>query len=161
MATDITLLYGIGYGRGDCSDWAEYDVTLDGDAEAAYLEEMQKPVEDRHFRYHEAMRQMIQQAEREIKAEIKETMTFDNYIQSFPDPDDRVRREDIDEIAEVYDALYDYLHIYELSEEEQDEWTPDDVDDDDLPTYNELGIDPPNAFDEGYTLYIRFADEIE
>lgn len=91
MATDVTLEYCVEFGRGDYSDWIEYDITLEGEAEKAYLEEMAKEDEyERCFSDHEALTEALGKAYAEIAEQARQELidAEDEYAEEEEDPFD-------------------------------------------------------------------------
>ena len=169
MATTVTLEYGVTFGKGDSSDWIEYEITLTGEAEAAYLEEMKKEDEyDRCFSDHPSLVAALEEAYDEIKdvatADLCEA--GDEYAQSFHSPDDTMYASDIEDLIYEKDPqVMAFFGLTEMSEEELDDWIAEleDKDDDELPTYGDVfpDMEESSPFDEGYSLSVHYYDDPE
>lgn len=169
MATEVTLEYAVSFGKGDGSDWIEYEITLTGEAEAAYLEEMKKEDEDdRCFSDHPALVAALAEAYDDIKFIAKNDLceAGDEYAEGFHNPDDTMYASDIEDL--VYDRdpqVMAYFGLTEMSEEELDDWIAElyEKDEEELPTYGEVYPDmvESSPFDEGYSLYVHYYDDPE
>ncbi len=102
MATRVKLEYGVTFGKGDSSDWIPYDITLTGEAEAAYLEEMAKPREERCFSNHPELVAAMEEAVEDIRdaAQADLCEAGDEYAESFHDSGDRMEAFEIEDLVD-------------------------------------------------------------
>lgn len=154
----IKVQYYVVFGRGDCSDTQEIEISLNEDEIKAYKKayEEEIPLEDI-----EELKNVLNRAYLEA-CEIE----TDNLIYSGdPDAAEYVGRIDVtkeDLEARVHNKekkALEFLELNDLSDEELEKWNADGLDE--MPCLYEVdsNYDDINLFDELYTLKVYFTEE--
>ncbi len=166
MATRVKLEYGVIFGKGDSSDWIGYEITLTGEAEAAYLEEMAKPEEERCFSKHPELVAALEDAVADVRdtAQADLCEAGDEYAESFHDPGDRMEAFEIEDLVDEGDAdVIAFFGLAGLDEDALDAWKEklSDMDSGELPFWGDVypDMEDSSPFDEGYDLSVRYADD--
>lgn len=158
--TTIELEYAAVFGKGDGSDWYPWEVTLEGEEEAAYLHakkyfldlnecgELQGVID---AAYKEIKEEETQNA---IDNEDEYAMQCTGQIEMDPDK--------INELVEARDPhTLEFFSLTELSDDELEEWDALDLDELPLQCDFEEGFEPYSPFDEGWELIVQFANKYE
>ena len=160
MATYVDVRYFADFGTCDASDWLDWIIVLEGEAEKAYLEAMKLrlPFDD-----YPILREALEEAYSEIEEE--ET---DNHI-SLGDEfalectgQNRVDPDEINElVAERDPYTLEFFDLEDMTDEELDAWDANNLDD--LPEVCEFKEDfvPSSPFDNGWDLCVEYAENPE
>lgn len=156
----VELRYGVTFGKGDSSDWIDYEIDLTDEEATAYDKAI---AEGRSLDNVPELQDALQLAYEEI-----EEMEIENGI----DMEDEYVMEcqglapmDQDELNDlVADRDLHALAFFGLTgatDDELDEWDAYDLDE--VPTIKEFQEDfePYSPYDEGWTLNVQFADPSE
>ena len=157
MPTCVELQYSVTFGKGDSSDWIEWEVDLIGKEEEAYLRAKMLRLSLNDV---PELRGVLAAAYEEIeKGEIENLIEGeDEYVMECTgrlpvDPDE------INELVADRDRhTLEFFGLTDLADEELDEWDANDLDE--LPEVCDFREDfePISPFDEGYSLNVEFAE---
>ena len=159
--TDVELTYYATFGPGDGSERIEWWVELDGEEEEAYLKAKTLRLPFDHF---PVLNDVLKRAESEIAEEEMQNLleNGDSYAEECTGQY-KVDPETINElVAERDEYTLEYFGLTDLSDEELDEWSADDLDE--LPDVCDFeeGFEPINPFLEGgYGLTVFFSEDPE
>ena len=153
----VELQYGITFGKGDSSDWMEWEIDLTDEEAAIYdhAVENEIPLEDVA-----ELRPVLERAYEEIEAiEIENGIdTEDEYTLECQgllsmDPDDLNHL-----VIERDTRALKFFNLEEADDDELDEWDAYDLEE--LPTIQEFNpaFEPYSPFEAGWTLHVEFAD---
>lgn len=158
MSQFIEMRYGVSFGKLDSSDWIEWSVLLDGDQLKAY-----QRAKMLHMSLNDVpeLSGVLSEAYKEIEDEVIDDLILDEdeYVIECtgrgPVDPDHIN----DLVWEKDPHTLEYFGLTELSEEELEEWDADDLDE--LPDICDFEEDfeAYSPFDEGYTLYVEFAEQ--
>lgn len=160
MAITVELQYGVVFGKCDASDWIEWEIDLDGEAEEAYLKAKKLRIAIDEFPELEAV---LSAAYEEIEEqEIDNLSEFDDeYVQEctgrYPVDPDEIN----DLVADRDPHTLAFFELTDLSDEELDEWDANDLDE--LPDVCDFqeNFEPSSPFDGGYLLNVEFVEHPE
>lgn len=151
----VELQYGAVFGKGDGSDWFEWEIELDGEEEAAYLRAKRLRL---NLNECSELEGVLAAAYKEIKEEETRNMidAGDEYAiectgQVEMDPDELN-----DLVADRDPHTLEFFGLAGMSEEELEEWSAYDLDELPLRCDFEEGFEPYSPFDEGYSLIVQF-----
>lgn len=156
----VDLQYGVCFGKGDSSDWIDWEVSLNDEEEKAYIiaKKLRLPFEDFSI-----LKKVLEEAKEEIAdSEIENLMDYDDeYVKECQgrvpvDPDE------INTLVAQRDAnAMEVFDLYDLSDEELDTWDANELDE--LPDICDFDPDfePTNPFEEGYQLFVEFTEHPE
>lgn len=160
MSTTIGLQYGVTFGKGDSSDWIDWETELDGEEEIVYLRAkmLHIPLEDVP-----ELESVLDAAYEEIK---------DEAIDSFIDYDDEyvlecTGRESVDPdyvnelVGERDPHALEYFGLTEMSDEKLEEWDANDLDELPMVCDFQEGFEPTDPFNGGWSLNVEFAEHPE
>lgn len=153
--TTVELEYAASFGKGDGSDWFEWEIELDGEEEAAYLRAKKLRLDPNECA---DLQSVLDAAYEEIKEQETENLI---------DCGDEYAMECTGQVEMDYDKInelvadrdphaLEFFELTELSEEELDEWDALDLDELPMRCEFEEGFEPYSPFDEGYSLYVHF-----
>ena len=158
--TTVELRYGAVFGKGDCSDWFEWEIELDGEEEAAYLRAKRLRL---NLNECPELEGVLASAYEEIKEEETRNMidAGDEYAiectgQAEMDPDELN-----DLVADRDPHALEFFGLTEADEDELEEWDAHDLDELPLRCDFEEGFEPYSPFDEGWELIVQFAEADE
>lgn len=156
----VELRYGVTFGKGDSSDWIDYEIDLTDEEAAAYDKAI---AEGRSLDNVPELQDALQRAYEEI-----EEMEIENGI----DMEDEYVMEcqglapmDEDELNELVAArdphALAFFGLTEATDEELEGWDAYDLDE--VPTIKDFKEDfePYSPYDEGWSLNVHFADPSE
>lgn len=156
----VDVQYGVWFGKGDSSDWIDWEIDLSEEEEEAYLEA-------KRLRYPFSDFPILDEALEFAKEEIAESE-----IDSLMDYDDEYVLEcqgrvsvDPDEINQLVAQrdphTIEFFGLEDLSDTELDEWDANDVED--LPDVCDFdpNFEPRNPFEEGYQLFVEYVEHPE
>ena len=156
----VELRYGVTFGKGDSSDWIDYEIDLTDEEAAAYDKAI---AEGRSLDNVPELQDALQRAYEEI-----EEMEIENGI----DMEDEYVMEcqglapmDEDELNDLVEArdphALAFFDLTEASDEELEEWDAYDLEE--IPTIAEFQEDfePYSPYDAGWTLHVEFVDPNE
>ena len=156
----VELRYGVTFGKGDSSDWIDYEIDLTDEEAAAYDKAI---VEGRSLDNVPELQDALQRAYEEI-----EEMEIENGI----DMEDEYVMEcqgvapmDQDELNDLVAArdphALAFFGLTEATDEELEEWDAYDLEE--VPTIAEFQVDfePCSPYDAGWTLHVEFVDPNE
>lgn len=157
----IELRYGACFGKGDGSDWFEYEYNLTEEQAVAYhlAVKMRKPLDSV-----DELAEVLSTAHKEIEEEEIENLcdAEDEYVLECQGriPVDADRLNELVHNADPY--TLEFLALQDLSPEELEAWDAD-CDLDDLPLICDFDQDfePCSPFDSGYSLFVEFVDPNE
>lgn len=157
----IELRYGASFGKGDSSDWFEYEYVLSEEQAAAYnlAVKMRKPLDSV-----DELAEILDAAYKKIEEQEIENLcdTGDEYVLECQG---RVPM-DADELNELVHGgdpyALEYFGLHDLSAEELEEWDAD-FDLDELPLVCDFDKDfePESPYDGGYSLFVELVDPNE
>ena len=156
----VELRYGVTFGKGDSSDWIDYEIDLTDEEAAAYDKAI---AEGRSLDNVPELQDALQRAYEEI-----EEMEIENGI----DMEDEYVMEcqglapmDEDELNDLVEArdphALTFFNLTEATDEELEEWDAYDLEE--IPTIAEFQADfePYSPYDAGWTLHVEFVDPNE
>ena len=156
----VELRYGVTFGKGDSSDWIDYEIDLTDEEAAAYDKAI---AEGRSLDNVPELQDALQRAYEEI-----EEMEIENGI----DMEDEYVMEcqgvapmDQDELNDLVAArdphALAFFGLTEATDEELEEWDAYDLEE--VPTIAEFQVDfePCSPYDAGWTLHVEFVDPNE
>ena len=160
--TIVELYYYVNFGCGDSSEYFEWDITLEGKAEEAYLKakKLDLPFED-----FEELKAVLDMAYKEI-----EEQEIENYIDL---EDEYVMEctgrhpadpETINELVAKRDPYtLEFFDLDELDEEELEAWDANKLDEFELPDVCDFeeNFEAVSPFDDGWTLKVFFAESMD
>lgn len=157
----IKLRYGVCFGKGEGSDWLEYEHNLTEEQVAAYhlAVKMRKPLDSV-----DELAGILEIAYKEIEEEEIENLCAaeDEYVLGCQGriPMDTDRLNELVHNADPY--TLEFLELQDLSPEELEDWDAD-CDLDELPLICDFDQDfkPCSPFDGGYSLFVEFVDPNE
>ena len=158
--TNVEMKYGAVFGKCDASDWFEFEITLEGEEEAAYLRAKKLRL---NLNECPELEGVLSAAYDEIKEEETQNMIDceDEYAmecagQVEMDPDD------LNELVANRDPhTLEFFGLTEADEDELEEWDANDLDELPMRCDFEEGFEPYSPFDEGWTLNVIFAEADE
>jgi len=157
----IELRYGACFGKGDGSDWFEYEYDLDEEQAAAYhlAVKMRKPLDSV-----DELAEVLRAAYKEIEEEEIDNLcdAEDEYVLECQGriPVDAARLNELVYNADPY--TLESLDLQDLSPEELEDWDADcDLDELPLICDFEQDFEPRSPFDGGYSLFVEFVDPNE
>lgn len=157
----IELRYAAVFGKGDGSDWFEYEYDLTEKQIAAYhlAVKMRKPLDSV-----DELAEVLSAAHKEIEEEEIENLcdAEDEYALECQGriPVDANRLNELVHNADPY--TLEFLELQDLSQEELEDWDAN-CDLDELPLICDFDQDfePCSPFDGGYSLFVEFVDPNE
>ena len=157
---DVELRYGITFGKGDSSDWIDYEIALTDDEAAAYEQAI---AEERCLDDVPELQDALQRAYEEIEEiEIDNGIAMEEeYVMEcqglIPMDED-----DLNELVADRDPhALDFFGLTEATDEELDEWDAYDLDEVPLIRDFQEDFEPSSPFDAGWTLNVEFVDPSE
>ena len=156
----VELRYGVTFGKGDSSDWIDWEVELTDEEEAIYDNAIENEIPLNEI---EELEGALQRAYEEIEdEEISMSIDFeDEYVMECQgllevDPD-----EINDLIADRDPHALAFFGLDDADDDELDEWDANDLDE--LPLIKDFveGFEPRSPYDEGWTLNVEFVDPNE
>lgn len=156
----VELRYGVTFGKGDSSDWIDWEVELTDEEEAIYDNAIENEIPLNEI---EELEGALQRAYEEIEdEEISMSIDFeDEYVMECQgllevDPD-----EINDLIADRDPHALAFFGLEDADDDELDEWDANDLDE--LPLIKDFveGFEPRSPYDEGWTLNVEFVDPNE
>lgn len=160
MAITVELQYGVTFGKGDSSDWIDWEIDLDGEAEKAY--ERAKKL---HLNLNEEqnLEDALIDAYNEIEAqEIENSIDYgDEYtlecLGKVPVDPNEIN----DRVADRDKHTLQFFGLTDMSDEELEEWDANDLDElPDICDFDEE-FEPYSPYDEGWDLRVVFAEHPE
>ena len=149
--------YGVIFGKGDSSNWIDYEIELTDEEAAAYDNAIVNgiPLDDVA-----ELRNALRRAYSEIEEmEIQKSIDFgDEYTMECQG----LAEMDIDElnnlVAERNPHALEFFALTDADEEELEEWDANDLDE--LPPIKDFveGFEPYSPYDEGWILNVEFLD---
>ena len=158
----VKIHYGVTFGKGDSSDWIDYDLTLSDEEEAFYDDAVANdiPLEDVP-----ELQDALKRAYDEIEEmEIQTGLDIeDEYVMECQGVAPMEQDELNDLIAARDPHALAFFGLTDASEEELDEWDAYDLVDDEIPTIAEFKEDfePYSPYEAGWSLYVEFAEPEE
>lgn len=157
----IELRYGACFGKGDGSDWFEYEYDITEEQVAAYqmAVKMRKPLDSV-----DELAEVLSAAYKEIEEEEIDNLcdAEDEYVLECQGriPVDADRLNELVHNADPY--TLEFLDLQDLSPEELEDWDADcDLDELPLICDFEQDFEPRSPFDGGYSLFVEFVDPNE
>ena len=159
MALTVDIHYGVVFGKGDASDWIDYECELTDEEEVIYSNAV---------RLRKDLNEVpeLQEALQRVYADIEDDEISlgleneDEYVMECQgclplDPD-----EVNDKVADRDPHTLEFFGLTEMSDEELDEWDANDVD---MPTIGEFDPDfeSYSPFDEGWILNVEYINPWE
>lgn len=156
----VDIQYCVIYGKGDASDWCDYEVELTDEEAAIYDKavENETPLED-VTELQEALNRVYEEIE---EMEIQNGIDYEeDYVMECLGLSE-MDRDELNDLIESRDShALAFFGLEEASEEELEEWDAYDLDE--VPTVAEFQEDfePCSPYDEGWTLRVKFVDPNE
>ena len=156
----VELRYGVTFGKGDSSDWIDYEINLTDEEAEAYDNAVNNevPLEDV-----QELKPALERAYDEIEEmEIQNGIDIeDEYVMECQGlaPMDLDELNDL--VAERDAHALAFFGLTGATDEELDEWDAYDLDE--VPTIAEFqeGFEPYSPYDSGWTLHVEFVDPNE
>lgn len=157
MATTVKLKYRITFGKGDSTDWREWNITLYGEADDQYFWDKML----RLSLYNDpALKGVLSAAYKEIEEEeiangIKSDDEYTKACQGYIP----VNEEEINALVAARDPYtLEFFGLSGLSDEELDDWDASELEN--LPYVRDFDEDfePESPFDGDYSLIVDFVD---
>lgn len=156
----VEIRYGVIFGKGDSSDWIDYEIDLSDEEEILYDNAVKNeiPLEDVP-----ELRVALERAYEEIEdMEIQNGIDLeDEYVMECQGmaPMDETELNDL--IANRDPHALAFFGLGDATEEELDAWDAYDLDE--LPTIAEFqeNFEPSSPYDAGWTLVVEFVDPNE
>lgn len=156
----VELKYGVTFGKGDSSDWCDWEIELTLEEEIAYKNAVENEIPLEEV---EELKGALQRAYEEIECEeINNCLDMgDEYVmecqgQADMDPDE------LNELVHNKDPhALEFFGLTNASDEEIEEWDAEDLDE--LPIIQDFveGFEPYSPYDEGWDLHVEFVDPNE
>jgi hypothetical protein len=157
MMKTVAIHYGVTFGKGDSSDWIDYEIELTDEEAAIYDDAIAKEIllEDVPE---------LQKALERVYPEIEE-IAIENGLEfgdEYTEKCQGVAEMDPDElndlVAERDPHTLEFFGLTDADDDELDEWDANDLDE--LPLVKDFveGFEPYSPFDEGYILSIEYVD---
>ena len=153
----VELRYGVTFGKGDSSDWIDYEIDLTDEEAAAYDNAIENeiPLEDVA-----ELQDALSRAYDEIEEmEIQNSLDFgDEYAMECQG----VAEMDPDELNALVAArdphALEFFGLTNADEEDLEEWDANDLEE--LPLIKDFveGFEPYSPYDEGWILHVEFVD---
>lgn len=158
MSIKATIQFGVVFGRGDSSDWMDFDIRLPEEAEAAYQRALKLRIP---FDEVPELEKALADAYSEIEAEALDNMWDDEYVQEcagqVPMDEDKLNA-----LVEARDPhTMEFFGLEGMTEEELEEWDAYDLDEIPDRCDFEENFEPISPFEEGWELNIQWPDPNE
>lgn len=157
---EVPIHYGVIFGKGDSTDWIDYEITLTDDESAVYDKAVADGVDPNDV---PELQSAIWRAYKEIEEmEIENGLAYGNeYVMECQgvapmDPDELN-----DFVADRDSHALEFFGLIDATDEELEDWDAYDLDE--LPTIADFQEDfePYSPYDEGWTLNVKFVDPNE
>lgn len=154
------LRYGVTFGKGDSSDWIDYEIDLTDAEAAAYDKAVAAGVPlDSVPELQDALQRAYEEIE---EMEIENGIDMeDEYVMECQGlaPMDQDELNDL--VADRVPHALAFFGLTGATDDELDEWDAYDLDE--VPTIKEFqeGFEPYSPYDEGWTLNVQFVDPSE
>lgn len=154
---EITLQYGAIFGKGDSSDWIEYEIELTDEEEKLYDAALES---EEDLNEVESLKGILERAYAEIEEiEIQNLLDIDDEYTLECQGESEVDAEEINDLVHDGDEhAISFFGLEGLSEEELEEWDANDLDD--LPLIKDFveNFEPESPFDCGWILKVEFPE---
>lgn len=158
----VQLQYYVSFGKGDSSDYIDWEIELTEEEEIAYKKAFRDEIP---FDEVPELQEVLARAYAEIEEmeisngiDMGEEYVLECQGEAEMDPDELN-----DLVAERDSHALAFFGLTDADEDELDEWDANDLDD--LPLIKDFveGFEPYSPYDEGWTLVVEFAeiDELE
>ena len=156
----VELRYGVSFGKGDSTDWIDWEIELTKDEEIAYNNAIANEIPLDEV---EELKDALRRAYEEIESE-EISNAIDNgeeYVLECQGEIEMDPDELNDLIAERDDYALEFFGLEDADEEELDEWDANDLDE--LPLVKDFveDFEPYSPYDEGWDLRVEFVDPNE
>lgn len=156
----VELRYGVIFGKGDSSDWCEWEIELTPEEEIAYKNAVENKIPLNEVK---ELINALQRAYEEIECEeIENALDYDEeYVMECQG----LIEMDTDELNELVHSkdphALEFFDLTDASDEEIEDWDAEYLDE--IPTIQEFDEDfePYSPFDEGWELDVEFVDPNE
>ena len=151
------IQYGVTFGKGDCSDWIDYEIELTDEEAVAYDKAI---AEGRSLDNDPELQDALQRAYAEIEEmEIENSIDMeDEYVMECQGlaPMDQDELNDL--VADRDPHALAFFGLTGATDEALEAW--DSYDLDEVPTIKEFqeGFEPYSPYDEGWSLEVHFVD---
>ena len=153
----VAIRYGVVFGKGDASDWIDYEIELTDEEEAIYDNAIANeiPLEDVA-----ELQDALDRAYEEIEdMEISNGIDYgDEYVLECQGEIEMDTLE-LNELVHNRDPhALEFFGLEDASDEEIEEWDADDLDEIPLIKDFQEDFEPYSPYDEGWTLNVEFVD---
>lgn len=156
----VELRYGVTFGKGDSSDWIDWETELTDEEAVIYENAVESKIPLNEV---QELKNVLQRAYEDIeREEISNGLAYgDEYVLECQGEVEMDPEELNDLIAERDPHTLEYFGLTDADEEELDEWDANDLDE--LPLIKEFveDFEPYSPYDEGWNLHVEFVDSNE
>ena len=153
----VALRYGVVFGKGDASDWIDYEIDLTDEEEAIYDNAIANeiPLEDVA-----ELQDALDRAYEEIEdMEITNGIDYEDEYVLECQGEIEMDTLELNELVHNRDPhALAFFGLEDASDEEIEEWDADDLDDIPLIKDFQEDFEPYSPYDEGWTLNVEFVD---
>ena len=152
----VQLQHSVSFGKGDCSDWIEWEIDLTPEEEIAYNKALEN---DEPFDEIPELKGALRRAYKEIEeAEIQNGLDMeDEYVMECQGEAEMDPYELNDLVADRDPHALDFFGLDE-DDDDLDDWDANDLDE--LPLIKDFveGFEPYSPYDKGWTLHVEFVE---
>lgn len=153
----VEIRYSVTFGKGDSSDWLDWEVELTDEEAVAYNNAIENNISPNDV---PELQEALQRAYEEIEAE-EISMGIENeyeYVLECQGEAEMDPYELNDLVAERDPHALDFFGLTDADEDELDEWDANDLDE--LPLIKDFveDFEPYSPYDEGWSLNVVFVD---
>lgn len=153
----VELRYGVIFGKGDGSDWLDWEVDLTDEETEIYKNAVanETPLEDV-----EELKGALERAYKEIEQEeIDNALSYEDEYVMECQGEIEVDPDEINELVQKRDPYtLAFFELTDATDEELDEWDANDLDELPLVKDFEKDFEPRSPYDYGWTLIVEFVD---